>query len=310
MSISTARKKIGAMARALAVFRDDKLKAEQMAKALEIAQDELIEQAKLASLGGIVAGVAHEVNTPIGICVTAITKLSDAESELSTLLKENKLTEKGFHNFLRVTQEACKIATTNLQRAAQLIRSFKGIAVDQASEEPRQIELGSYVTEALTSLRPELRKRGLTIELECPDKIEIETIPSAIWQIISNLVLNAQVHAFDPGMIGSVQVRIWAEGNNAHMTVSDNGKGMKEEVRARIFEPFFTTKRGSGGSGLGLTIVYNLVTQTLGGRITCKSKLNRGTEFTIRFPLRNSDRVDRRSHDPVQSGVSEKISAA
>lgn len=283
------RDAIGDMARALAKFREDKILADRMAADLASAQTELIEQGKLASLGSIVAGVAHEVNTPIGVSVTAMSKLVDAEEHLSKQIEDGSLTEEEFNDFVALTRQVCKITTANLDRAAHLIKSFKGIAVDQTSEQPRRIELGRYLEEILTSLRPEVRKSGHRVELTCPEPIELETTPAAIWQIVSNLVLNACNHAFEEGVVGAVRVEATTEDGMARISVRDNGRGMSEEVRARVFEPFFTTRRGSGGSGLGLTIVYNLVASTLAGKIACMSHPGRGTRFVVTFPLRRPE---------------------
>jgi len=172
----------------------------------------------------------------------------------------------------------------NLQRADKLIKSFKQVAVDQSSEKPRQINLRHYLDEVITSLHPTLKKTSHEIRIDCPDGLEFETYPGAIYQIVVNLVMNSLLHAFDEGMRGKISLRATREHDVVQLEYCDNGKGMVEEVRRRMFEPFFTTRRGEGGSGLGMHIVWNLATQMLGGTITCESTPGDGVRFTLRMP--------------------------
>jgi signal transduction histidine kinase len=276
---------IGDMARALAVFRDTKIEADRVGAVLVEAQAELIESSKLAFLGSMVAGVAHEVNTPIGICVTAMSTADDMVQEVEQTLKARQLTEDGLHDFFESIRTSSTLVLTNLDRAATLIRSFKGIATDQTSETPRRLELGAYLREILASLRPELKRSAVEVQVVCETPIEIAVLPGPLWQIVSNLVLNGVVHAFSDEQGGTITLTVSAEPRGwVRIICADTGKGMAPEIRERIFEPFFTTRRGQGGTGLGLFITYNLVTQALGGRIRCDSEPGQGTQFDITLP--------------------------
>ena len=252
--------------------------------ALRNTQEDLIEREKLASLGSVVAGVAHEVNTPIGVGVTAASSLRHATQGIVEKLESNTLKKSDLTHYFELALRSSDILERNLGRAAELIRSFKQVAVDQSSEAVRRVELRSYVGDVLNSLQPALRKGGHRVELTAGAPIELETTPSALWQIVSNLVMNSMLHAFEPQQHGQLAIEIGRIEGAVVLTYRDDGKGMPPEVRRRIFEPFFTTRRGQGGSGLGLSIVYNLVTKTLGGTITCNSTPGAGTEFIITIP--------------------------
>ncbi|HTH99125.1 MAG TPA: HAMP domain-containing sensor histidine kinase [Stellaceae bacterium] len=277
---------IGEMARALTVFRHTKIEADRISAELREAQDELIESAKLAFLGSMVAGVAHEVNTPIGICVTAVATADDLLKEAERSLAARELTEADLIDFFAKMRLSDSLVLANLERAATLVRSFKGIATDQASEMPRRLDLGQYLREVVASLQPELKRTRVEVVVEADEGLEATVLAGALWQIVSNLVLNGAVHAFDPGASGTITLTAGAERRN-HLRLSyrDDGKGMAPAVREHIFEPFFTTRRGQGGTGLGLFITYNLVTQSLGGRINCESEAGQGTRFDIVFPI-------------------------
>ncbi|MEI9981951.1 MAG: ATP-binding protein [Aliidongia sp.] len=258
---------------------------------LRSTQEDLIEREKLASLGSVVAGVAHEVNTPIGVGVTAASSLRHATQAVVEKLNGNVLKKSDLTGYFELAVRSSEILERNLSRAAELIRSFKQVAVDQSSEAVRVVELRSYVGDVLTSLQPALRKGGHRVEMLADEAVELETTPSALWQIVSNLIMNSMLHAFDPDQHGVLSVAIERVDGAAILTYRDNGRGMPPEVRRRIFEPFFTTRRGRGGSGLGLSIVYNLVTKTLHGTIACNSTPGVGTEFVITIPVEERARV-------------------
>jgi signal transduction histidine kinase len=257
---------------------------------LRTTQAELVEREKFASLGTVVAGIAHEVNTPIGVGVTASSALKQATVRLQRKVEAGELKKSDLMSYLEVAGRSADILEANLGRAAELVRSFKQVAVDQSSEAIRVVELGQYVHDVMTSLRPELRKAGHAVTVDAPDPVELETPPSAIWQIVSNLVMNSILHAFEPGRHGHLTISVTRVEGAAVVVYRDDGKGMTPDVRRRIFEPFFTTRRGQGGSGLGLSIVYNLVTKTLGGTILCTSAPDVGTEFMITIPMRGAER--------------------
>ena len=252
---------------------------------LSQAQAQLIQSEKMASLGGLVAGVAHEINTPVGIGVTAASHLEDKTKAVQAEFRAGALKRAGLEEYLGVCDESSHMILTNLRRASDLIRSFKQVAVDRSTEERRIFGLRAYLEQVLLSLRNQLKKTALVVELECAPELEIDSYPGVWSQIVTNLVLNALQHAFDPGQAGRIGLRAVVEAERLRFIFSDDGKGIAPEHLGRIFEPFFTTYRQKGGSGLGLSIVYNLVTQTMGGTIHVASAPGQGTTFSISIPL-------------------------
>lgn len=251
---------------------------------LQEAQRKLVESEKMAALGGLVAGVAHEVNTPVGIGVTAASHLEDSVDEFENLYNSGQLTKKIFENFLELCRKSSSIILSNMNRASDLIQSFKQVAVDQSSQERRLFTVPAYIDEILLSLHPQLRNRSIEIEVNCPEEFEIDSFPGALSQIITNLIMNSLNHGFEKISEGTITMDIRKSENNVLIIYGDTGRGISNEHLDKIFEPFFTTKRGVGGSGLGMNIVYNLVTQTLKGQINCTSKISQGTWFEIEFP--------------------------
>lgn len=251
---------------------------------LHEAQDKLIESEKMAALGGLVAGVAHEVNTPLGVAITAASMLDDRRRLLAEQVADGKLTKEELERFLEQSSESLELTEKNLKRVAQLITNFKQVAVDQMVSEQREIDLRNYLEEIFSTLSIELRKAGVTYELDVPENIKLTTIPGAMAQIITNLVTNAIRHAFGNGE-GTITVKAeTAEGNRVRIYFSDNGCGMSEDIQARIFDPFYTTQRHNGGTGLGMPIVYNLVNGKLQGEINVHSTEGQGTTFTLLLP--------------------------
>jgi len=282
----TRRDELGDVARALDVFRETKITADRTTRELREAQEELIEQAKFASLGSMVAGVAHEVNTPLGVCVTAISTAADGVREIQRALDDGALTQAKLRDHLDRSLRTAELTMANLDRAAKLVRSFRAVAADQATEAPRRFHLQSYLEDVVAALGPEIKKKRAAVEIVCPADLEIVTQPSALWQIVSNLIMNSLTHAFVERQAGAIRLIVVQEGEPAQvsLTYEDDGVGMAPDVLRSIFEPFFTTRRAEGGTGLGMTIVYNLVTQTLGGRIRCMSEPGDGARFLINFP--------------------------
>jgi signal transduction histidine kinase len=253
-----------------------------------MAQRQLIETEKLASLGGMVAGIAHEINTPLGISVTAASHLQDETRRLSRMISGNELTRSALERFEHSAQESADIVLRNLRRADHLVKSFKQVAVDQSSEERRVVDLGASLEDIVTTVGPSLRPSGCHIVLNCPQLIIVETAPGALYQIVTNLVMNSLTHGFTPGTSGAIRIDVHRDETAVRIDYSDNGRGMDEIVRKRIFEPFFTTRRGQGGSGLGMHIVYNLVTQMLHGSIECVSAPGEGVLFRIVLPAKKA----------------------
>ncbi len=248
-------------------------------------QSQVIQSEKMASLGQMVAGVAHEVNTPIGLGVTASTMLSDRIDEIQVELDNRSLSAKKLERFLAESKENTQIIYRNLSRAADLVSSFKQVAVDQTADNTRKVKLESFVHEVILSLHPTLKKFDHEIIVDCPPKLEIRTKPGPINQVLINMIMNSLLHAFDSQDNGVMTIKIWCERDICHIKYTDNGKGIEEKIKQRIFDPFVTTKRGEGGSGLGLHLVYNLVTQALGGNISVESELGQGATFNISFPI-------------------------
>ena len=281
---------LGAMAAAVDLLRQDKALAVLLTRRLQAARDELAEQAKMAALGTMVAGVAHEINTPIGICVTGSSGVMEEIEDLLAAQKAGRLEPEELADALQRINDYAALMLANMRRAGALVASFKQISIDQTADVVREFELGSYARQIIETLGPELVKVKVATVVDCPSPIEITTRPSAIWQILSNLILNAAKHAFHGEEQGGrrraplITVTLRREQGRIRIEVSDNGSGIPEEVRRHVFDPFFTTRRREGGSGLGLTIVYNLVTRSLHGSISCVSRPGAGARFVISFP--------------------------
>lgn len=253
-------------------------------QALQSAQRDLIDSEKFASLGQLVAGMAHEINTPIGIGLTAASHFALTAKKLKTTIESGQIRKSELAAFIEDSVESVEIVTQNIQRAADLIASFKQVAVDQTSDQERHFLVLSFFQDLLASLQPHLRKFPVAVIVDCPQDFEVGTYPGQLGQVLTNLVLNALNHAFAPNVSGTISIIVRHTDQDWQIQVKDNGSGMSAEVEAHLFEPFFTTKRGQGGTGLGLHIVHNLVTQTLQGRIHVTTKLGVGSQFAIRLP--------------------------
>jgi signal transduction histidine kinase len=252
---------------------------------LQEAQSELVRQEKLASLGQMVAGVAHEINTPLGICVTATSHLVQELKLTKEELAAGEMTEDSLNTFFDVVDQSLRIMTTNTQRAAALVRSFKQVAVDQSSDNIRHFNLCKYVGEILLSLQPKLKGRPIKVAVDCPADLELDSFPGAVSQILTNMVVNSLVHGFERDQPGNIRIRARLEDEDmVAFEYGDDGAGMDAETLDKLFDPFFTTKRGSGGSGLGAHILYNLVTGSLGGSLRVESSPGKGLQYFLRFP--------------------------
>ncbi|WP_147821355.1 PAS domain-containing sensor histidine kinase [Salidesulfovibrio onnuriiensis] len=259
------------------------LALEESLKSLKEAQKQLVESEKMASLGGLVAGVAHEINTPLGVGVTTISYLEQEARELEDLYTSGKVKRSDLEKFIKICRESTSAILMNLQRASELIQSFKQVAVDQTSEQKREFELKNYIQEVLLSLHSKYKNTGHKIEVMGPE-VTLESYPGAIMQVLTNLLMNTLKHAFEDMDDGKIVIEVIPREEGVRFSFTDNGVGMNEMLKSRIFDPFFTTKRGRGGTGLGLHIVYNLITQKLGGTISCESEPGKGTTFTIDLP--------------------------
>ncbi|MEE3719704.1 ATP-binding protein, partial [Tumidithrix elongata RA019] len=252
---------------------------------LKTAQNELVAFEKMAALGKLVAGVAHEINTPIGIGVTAASLIADKTQELAQALKNGTMKRSDLEKFMEMAQQSSTIVQSNLNRAAELIQSFKQVAVDQSSETRRSFSLKAYLEEVLVNLRPKLKRTKINVKIVCDDHIILDSYPGMISQIVTNLVMNSLIHAYDPNDNGTILFAMSQQHERLVFEFSDDGKGIPPEHIGKIFDPFFTTKRGQGGSGLGLHIVFNIVTQNLQGTIACESQVGVGTKFVIQLPI-------------------------
>ncbi|MGK0288790.1 MAG: signal transduction histidine kinase [bacterium] len=259
---------------------------EQTLKNLQNAQTQLVESEKMAALGNLVAGIAHEVNTPIGIGVTAVTNLKKQSAQISDKYKSQKMKRSDLETFLDVCVDHCDSIYTNLYRASGLIASFKQVAVDQTSEERRSFNLKEYLHEIILSLQPQIRKTNHILDVEGGNQIVIDSYPGSFSQIVTNFVVNSLTHGFENGASGRMLLKFEVEEQYLFLTYSDNGVGIGEGNLKKIFDPFFTTKRGAGGTGLGMHIVYNIVTQKLNGSVSCESEINNGTKFHVKIPVK------------------------
>ena len=255
---------------------------------------QLVHSEKLAALGSLVAGVAHELNTPIGNALMAATSLSDFARDIDAKFRDGSMAKSTFEQFLSDAQSAAGITYRNLEKASELISSFKHVAVDQSSSQRRQFHLSELVNEVLMTLHPQTKLQAIDIDVCISPYIELDSYPGPLGQVISNLVMNAFVHAFcqderteerGSGEQGRVEIHAQQEKLQVVLAVKDNGSGISDDALNKIFDPFYTSRLGKGGSGLGLHIVHNIVEEVLGGQIKVDSKLEHGTSFTISIPL-------------------------
>ncbi|WP_320174262.1 cache domain-containing protein [Maridesulfovibrio sp.] len=254
---------------------------------LQNTQDQLVQSEKMAALGGLVAGVAHEINTPLGLGVTTATFLEEQVSKIKEAYEEGKFTKGEFEVFLNNCEEATRSMLVNLRRGADIIRSFKQVAVDQTNESLRTINLNEYLEEVMLSLKPSYKNSGHIVKTDCPADIIITTYPGLLMQIISNLTMNSLIHAFSGIDSGHITIAASKESEKIKIIYSDDGIGLTQEQQAKIYDPFFTSKQAAGGTGLGMHIVYNIVTQKLRGSIQLESSPGQGVCFTIIIPEHN-----------------------
>lgn len=257
---------------------------------LKNTQQQLIESEKMASLGGLVAGITHDVNTPIGISVTANSFLKEKLENLERMLNDKTLTQAQLSKYIEESRESIQLLENNLNRASELISSFKQVAVDQTSDAIRDIDLKRYINDLVQSLQPQLKKHNHHVHIDCQDNLFVRCAAGALSQIFTNLIINSILHGFEGISEGEMKIKIRTstddnDNDRLHVVYSDNGQGMNQEQLAKLFDPFFTTKLNQGGSGLGTHIVRNLVTQTLDGEITATSEPGQGLTYTFSFPI-------------------------
>jgi signal transduction histidine kinase/ligand-binding sensor domain-containing protein len=252
---------------------------------LKQTQEQLIASEKMAALGGLVAGVAHEINTPVGITITAASNLKEETEKMAKLYKENKISRAEFMEYMNASNQSVNLILSNMERTATMIQSFKQVSVDQSTEQKRTFKLKSYTEDVFRSLYPKLKKRKIHIKLDIDEELEIESYPGAYSQIITNLVLNSITHGFEEKHRGRIDLKAMNENGELIMEYKDNGKGIPKENQKKIYDPFFTTNKKIG-TGLGMHIVYNLVTQKLRGSIECISGPGQGVIFKMQIPVK------------------------
>ena len=263
-------------------------KVAQRTEALHAARASLVEQEKMAALGALVAGVAHEINTPVGVAVTAASGMAGYAGQLLRSIGAEKVSRQEVTELGGRLREAAVLVEQNLARAADLIGNFKQLAVDQGTGQVCDLCLRDHVHGVLAAHSPELRKAGIGTELAIDPALHVRLAPGSLSQVLSNLLMNAVRHGYPQGGAGLVKVsaavETGAQGRWLQLTVADDGVGLAPEARAHLFEPFFTTKRGQGGSGLGLHIVYTIVHQ-MGGQVVHDDSVAQGCTIRIRLPL-------------------------
>jgi PAS domain S-box-containing protein len=284
-NIVTVALDIGERKRGELEMRKAKDAAEAALRNLRETQNSLIEAEKLAALGRLVAGVAHEVNNPVGISLTVASSLERKSALFAAEVARGDLRRSSLNDFLETSRDAASQLVANLNRAAELITSFKQVAADRNYSDQRVFDLGDLTEQVVMSLRPGLRKHNLTLTVDCQPNLTMNSYPGPYGQVLTNLFLNSVAHAFPDGKAGAVDIQVRESGkDNVEILFSDNGCGMSMDVRRRAFDPFFTTRRDQGGTGLGLHIVYSIVTNRLGGRLDLDSQPGGGTRIQIILP--------------------------
>ncbi len=254
---------------------------------LRRAQDELVQSDKLASLGSLVAGVAHELNTPIGNAVLIASTLRQDMRLLEDAYQSGELRKSALEAFIADASRAVDLLDQSLTQARDLVSSFKQVAIDQSSERRRMFNLGALVRDICETVRPGMRNGNWQLETDLADDLHMDSYPGPLGQVITNLVQNAFFHGLQEHVPGVVRIETRPlDEAHVEISVSDDGHGIPPEILGRIFDPFFTTRLGQGGSGLGLSIVYRLVTTLLGGRIGVDSTAGQGTRFTVVLPYK------------------------
>jgi len=251
---------------------------------LNKAKERLLESEKMASLGMLSAEISHEINTPIGISITTASYLTHAISHLQSDLHQEKLSKKSIEQFFDKTSQSTELLNANLNRASELITSFKHVAVDQASDKIRQVNIAQYLQEIHQSIHPKLKQTQHVVAIECNESIEIYSHPGAIAQILFNLIINSIIHGFEGITHGVIEIKVHLEQQNLHINYQDNGRGVTSAALSKLFDPFYTTKADQGGTGLGTHIINNLVLDTLNGTIDASSEEGKGLSYLIIIP--------------------------
>jgi PAS domain S-box-containing protein len=285
VAVNVAAEEITDRKRADQQIRDARDSAETALRHLRETQDSLIEAEKLAALGRMVAGVAHEVNSPVGIGLTVASTLQQKAAEFAEEAVRGDLRRSSLNAFVDLVQEAAAQLVNNLSRSAELIQSFKQVALDQSGSHRRRFDASELTEQVLSHLARELNERAITLNLRCEPDLAMDSYPGPFGQVLTHLVINAMTHAFPDERGGTIDIRIDAAGpDHVELLVADNGCGMAPEIKRLAFDPFFTTRRRHGAAGLGLHVVYNIVAERLGGRLNLESAPGGGTSVQLVLP--------------------------
>ena len=285
VGVNVAAEEITARKRSEQEIRDARDAAEAALHHLQETQATLIESEKLAALGRLVAGVAHEINSPVGISLTVASTLKQKAAAFAAEVARGNLRRSSLNDFLEMVEQASAQLVANLNRSAELIQSFKQVAVDRKYLDQRIFDAGELTEQIVASLHPGLRKNNISLDIDCQPGLVMNSYPGPFGQMLTNLLLNCIMHAFPDGKGGEIAIRLWAVGKaDVGVLVSDNGCGMSLDVRRQAFNPFFTTCRNHGSIGLGLHVVHNIVTNRLGGSLDLDSEPGAGTKIRIVLP--------------------------
>ena len=291
VAINVAAEEITERKRAEQEIRNARDAAETALRDLRETQESLIEAEKLAALGRLVAGVAHEVNSPVGIGLTIASTLQ-RKAELFAAEARGVLRRSRLNEFIELINDASSQLVANLGRAAELVQSFKQVAADQQGFNRRTFSPGELTEQVLSHLQRDLRHRDITIKLQCQPDLSMDSYPGPFGQVLTNLAFNSMTHAFPAGTTGIIDIKVSAAGSgHIELVFADDGCGMSPEIKRQAFDPFFTTQRHQGATGLGLHIVYNIVVERLGGRLKLESGPGMGTIIQLILPrIAPSDR--------------------
>jgi PAS domain S-box-containing protein len=285
VAVNVAAEEITERKRSEQEMRRARETAEATLQHLRETQASLIEAEKLAALGRLVAGVAHEINTPVGIGLTVASSLQHRYEAFATEVRRGDIRRSALNEFLEAVRNASVQLVANLNRASELVQSFKQVADDRGRLERRHFEVGELTEQVLVGLRPELRKRGLALEVVCEPDLKMDSLPGPYGLVLGNLVLNSIMHAFPDGEQGTISFRARSVGNDeVEIVLADNGCGMSPQIRRQAFDPFFTTRRHQGATGLGLHIVHSMVVDRLEGRLALTSEPGAGTTVRLILP--------------------------
>jgi signal transduction histidine kinase len=258
----------------------------QKVEELTQTRQELIQSEKMASLGRLVAGFSHELNTPLGVAIGSASQLPEEVKKINRLIGQEEVDVDELLSALDNIDKGSNLTLSNLERAANLVTCFKRTAVDQSSDEVRSFCVHEVINNTINTLHNRFKKTGIDIQVDCPSDFNIKSLPGALEQILTNLLMNSLTHGFNEGKnTGVIKIKVHFDLDHLHLEYSDNGKGIASENLEKIFEPFFTTHRAHGGSGLGMYICYNFVITQLQGTMSCESILGKGVVFKIDFPI-------------------------